>query len=733
MRRPDLLAHSAPDGDRQPHAYEDHIASVQDGVRSRAAKMFRYAKVLPIDFVETVEQAAIFHDLGKLDPENQKVLAGGRQGQMAWDHVDAGTAHLSAQGNWMAAWLAHSHHAPGLPKRGNHFDLDGLGRKLRGKRYDEISREDHEAQIKRTDDHLSAYIAAHDDAVGTLDVKSAKATHGLTMRLALSCLVDADHTDTACFHTELEPPPTPPPRWEERLKSLDEYVQNLPPSGNRERDQHRRLFYQSCKDADISEAMLACEGPVGIGKTTAIMAFLLNRAKRERLRHIFIVAPYTNIIEQTVERLRKALVLPDERTEDIITEHHHRAEFETYEARDLAVLWRAPIVVTTAVQFFETLASNLPSSLRKLHELPGSAILIDEAHAALPARLWPQYWRWLTELAEQWTCHFVFASGSLTRFWENEDIVEKPVELPELSVPELQGSILRSEKKRVRYEEAGLFTSVDAFIEKICDTPGPRLVVLNTVQSAAIVARAFQERDEDVTHLSTALAPKDRISILDSIEEKLKCNSENWTLVATSCVETGVDFSFQAAFRERFSTASLIQVGGRVNRHGELDTGVVYDFLIDPGNGVTSHPAARYSAAVLKRQFENKLLTSDKYDPAELVTCAIAEEIINQGGFGHDPLVQAERFQNYPSVAEAGRLIVADTRIVVVDNELIKLLDRRVPVGFRKLIEGSVQIWSNRVDSLGLRPLPSRREIYSWPYEYDSDFLGYMAGVLKDC
>jgi CRISPR-associated endonuclease/helicase Cas3 len=87
--------------------------------------------------------------------------------------------------------------------------------------------------------------------------------------------------------------------------------------------------------------------------------------------------------------------------------------------------WDAPIVVTTAVQFFETLASNDPAALRKFHQVPGSAIFVDECHAAMPAPLWPQMWRWLRELCEDWGCHLVLGSGSLARFWDSEEFVPK--------------------------------------------------------------------------------------------------------------------------------------------------------------------------------------------------------------------------------------------------------------------------------------------------------------------
>lgn len=732
MRRPDPLAHSAPCDGAEPQAYAEHVANVRRGARARAEAMLRFATPGPEALLQAIDAAAAFHDLGKLDAENQAALAGGRAARLPWDHVDAGVAHLSSGGNWMAAWLVRAHHAPGLPSRLDHFDRDGLGRRLRGIRRDDRSIDEHQRQIIRTDANLGAYVAAHEETCDVIVAQPAKAVGGLTTRLALSCLVDADHADTARFDTGLEEPDALEPRWEERLRRLDNYVQSLPPSGSAQRDRHRRDFYRACRESKIAGPMVACEGPVGIGKTTAVAAYLLRRACEEKLRRLIVVAPYTNIITQTAERLSKALVLPGERADEVIAQHHHRADFETLQARDLAVLWRAPVVLTTAVQFFETLASNHPGHLRKLHALPGSAVFIDEAHAALPASLWPQNWRWLSELAQHWSCRFVFASGSLARFWENADVVDEPVRLPELLPLELKKQFLVAESRRVCYERAGLFDNVQGLIERVRETPGPRLVILNTVQSAAVFARAMRDTGHDTEHLSTALAPKDRAPILKRVEQRLKVSAD-WTLVATSCVEAGVDLSFRSAFRERFSTASLIQVGGRVNRHGEKPEGRVFDFYIDEADGITAHPGARCSAAVLKRQLESepRLLSNEGYDPAALITRAMAQEIKDHGGLGHDALAEAERHRDYPHVAERGRVIDADTRLVVVDPVLIQRLIARERIGFRDLLDSSVQIWSTRVRLLHLECMPSRTELYRWPYEYDAEFLGYMAGVLK--
>ncbi|EQD47505.1 CRISPR-associated endonuclease Cas3-HD, partial [mine drainage metagenome] len=142
-----------------------------------------------------------------------------------------------------------------------------------------------------------------------------------------------------------------------------------------------------------------------------------------------------------------------------VAAHHHKTDFADPMTRALTTRWHAPVVVTTAVQFFETLASNHPASLRKLHQVARSAIFIDEAHAALPAHLWPLAWQWLQRLADHWGCHIVLASGSLARFWTLDEFYPRiegspPPEM-RLSTP-LVGDALRaqlgdSETRRIRY------------------------------------------------------------------------------------------------------------------------------------------------------------------------------------------------------------------------------------------------------------------------------------------
>ena len=157
---------------------------------------------------------------------------------------------------------------------------------------------------------------------------------------------------------------------------------------------------------------------------------------------------------------------------------------------------------------------------------------------------------------------------------------------------------------------------------------------------------------------------------------------------------------------------------------------MIHDFTVDAVDGLTKHPDARSSAEVLQDLFREGALNG-KVDPASLVTLAMRRELRRTGRLLTDHLAEAERRGNYPDVGSLGRMIDAQTYLVVVDPTLRKRIGAREHLSSRQLLAGSVQIWGNKIEALGLEPIHGREDIYWFPYEYDPVFLGYMAGVLK--
>ena len=726
------LAHSArPDRGISSQPFWQHVDRVTAVAVENASSGSAFWTGDRNGFIAEVEAAARFHDCGKLAPENQAVLGHSAKGGLPVRHEDAGAAWLLEKRREKAALLVASHHAGllSLLEEKKKPLLKPAGRKYR------ITE-----AVNHTTEHLAEYIAQYRQA-GMSEVLEGAITakwSGLAKRFALSCLVDADHSDTARHYGEPLPKKPAECSWTERADALDAYVRVLGSDRNTDvRNEDRQRVYECCRNAMPAEGIVSCDAAVGSGKTTAVMAHLLRVAKERGLRHIFVVLPYTNIIQQSVDVYRRALTLPGEDPADVVAAVHHRAEFQDPESRQMSVLWNAPITVTTAVQFFETLAGNRPARLRKLHELPGSAVFVDEAHAAIPIWLWPQTWLWMKELAKDWGCHFVLASGSLAKFWTNPDVVPSPEEVPDLLTTDVRARLAEVEETRIEVCTHRELMNREELAGFVVEKPGPRLVILNTVQSAAVFAETMRSKGHHVLHLSTALAPDDRERVVQRVRARLKYsalpesghapNFADWTLVATSCVEAGVDFSFRTAVRESCSVASVIQTGGRVNRHGEWEASEVWDVrLQDPM--FNRHPAFDASRRVLAEMLDEHLIRADA---SSAVTEALRRELVlREVAENAEKLRKLETLEDFPQVAEMYKVIDTDTRTVIVDLALARRLEGGERIPWRDLLSGSVQIWARKVQELSLRSVIGHEELYCWTGLYDPDFLGYMAGVL---
>lgn len=717
MRTP--LAHSARKN-YPPQTYEAHVRGVCERAGKYAAEAECYSVKANGILSAIVRDSALLHDLGKLEERNQSVLReqSRRRRHLPVDHTDAGSAALQKMGSGCAAMLVYSHHQ-GLPDLSTEFAARGCS----------IFRNGNAAVRAETDAALPALLRQHEALFPRKPNKEVQAYDGdpaVFLRMALSCLADADHGDTAAAFGQTEKA-MPELRPQERLAALDHYVSKFGETD--ERSSLRRELYQSCRSVEAHSGFSVCGSPVGSGKTTAVMAHLLEQACKRNARRIFVVLPYTSIIRQSVDIYRKALVLPGETPEDVVAELHSRADFEDIETRYLTALWRAPIVVTTAVAFFETLSSHNPAALRRLHELPGSLIFVDEAHSALPLRLLPLAWHWMNVLSDEWSCYWVLASGSLVRYWELQPLsglsMPRP-EIAELVRPDLQRELSRYESNRITFRWREKPIGRKELPKWVQEAPGPRLLILNTVQSAAVIAAdmAAEFGQTHVEHLSTALTPEDRGNTIDRIRRRLADPDDaDWTLVATSCVEAGVDFSFRTGFREISSLLSLLQAAGRVNRHGRNTEAVMWSFSLQDDSMLPKNPALDVSAAVLRSYFQKRLPITP-----ELSTRSMQDELVRDDSCMSAicDFAELEAAQQFRTLAQKFRVIDQKTVLAVPDDSMASAIAEG-RASWQELQRHAVSVRKEKIVLWHLREIADG--IYQWTLGYDS-FLGYMHGVL---
>lgn len=759
------LAHSAKDEDSDPQTYCEHSSNVRKLATNYADAITPYAQQFADwnSLSRSISVAGEWHDLGKLDPENQIALKLGRSSKLPYDHIDAGVAHVIAndQLDFQAGWLIRAHHAPGLPSavvEGMRGDFH-----LRGTRKHIDDDEFHRELVERNNSQLKQLVALHSEQIVTnTSPTHSFPQHGLATRIALSCLVDADHTDTGRFDgfgsSNASIPEGVDPRWTERLEALKSHIselQEIDNNGDPTRNQLRQELFNHCMSIEVESntvPIVTCEASVGLGKTTAVLAYLLRQAISLKLRRIVVVAPYTAILTQTARTMRKALLLEGENSDDIILEHHHRAEFADPSLRASSVLWDAPIILTTAVQFFETLSSNRPSKLRKLHRLPGSAIFIDEAHASLPIDLWPQCLEWLNELSLKWGCSTALVSGSLVKFWSHEwgrTASSQIDDLPEISQASLveQSKVFEIERvKPLEIKKPVAVKDLEQLITDRLEDGKSQLIIFNTIHSAAGFADHLRKKLDSensdfnletslVLHLSTALTPLDREQILSEIENRMDNQyCKPWVLVATSCVEAGVDLDFTYGFRESCSVSSFIQTSGRINRHGRFKDSTLTSFTVSGDPLFKTHPQFKISSQVLSDLFSE--IQALKYSLSEISTAALKRELemkaqMNPGR----TLENQEKSHDYPAVADTCRVIKTDTCTVLVDENLAANVRKGIPISYREILCNSVQIWSDKITNLGFETVSSPRGMtelyYASNASYDPQFLGIMKAQLQ--
>jgi CRISPR-associated endonuclease/helicase Cas3 len=713
----ELWAHS-PNKRGLAQPYRHHIERVIN-LASRCASEIRCP--LP---ATSIVAAATVHDLGKLAAENQQVLSGKLEaGKLPVPHEDAGTLWMLREKDELAAMMVYAHHRglPSIPEERIKPLSDVAVGMFRDPRV-----------AARMDRELAAYQQIHSEIGLSVSAQPTKIKEcrGLAARMALSCLVDADHSDTSEHYGRPKAERKAAPLWKERLAALNDYVQTISErNAASPRTANRTRLYQECSAAPL-HLLSALPAPVGAGKTLASMAYCLRQAIACQMRHVFVVLPFTAIIDQNVGVLRAALTLPGENPEEVVGAVHHKAEYESYTARALASQWDSPIIVTTSVQFFEILASNRPGALRRLHELPGSMIYIDEVHACLPTRLWRVTWKWLQELSRDWNCRWLFGSGSLPRLWSVPGLVEHDGEpVPSIVPAQLSATMSEQEGERITLKVNDSPLNLERLAAFVLSKPGPRLVVLNTVKNAAVLANYLWQREVDTLHLSTALTPHDRTGIIQKILDRLRRTPDrDWVLVATSCIEAGMDFSFRSGFREMASLNSLVQTGGRVNRNSTWEAAELWSVQL-ADDKFTQKPAFLTSRQILA----SCLGAQSKWaELSEMSTDVLQHEFTLQPSIAAaaNTLVQREKSMDYPAVAARYEIITDQRSTVVIDLDIAVGIRSGEPVRWQEVQLHSVQLRDKLIADLGLQQIADSG-LYDWQNrEYDPDLLGYMVALL---
>jgi len=720
--------------------YEDHVVNVVQLSLQRVKSMTGIDPKLRELLAYVVRRAAEFHDMGKLDPLFQLSLHGVLKSigihKTIMNHVDAGVAYLVSTGKLLdelAALLVLAHHKP----LSNLIGPNSLQHSMpRFREYDpsdgRLSPDD---QVARTDEMLESYVAEHNNLVHLEPIEYPKddilhIKHSNFIRFALSCLVSADHDDTGDHYGNPRGTNSPPIQHKERLTQLDAYVLSL--SNDSDRSKLRSEFYKVHRHSDIEDGIVCCDGIVGSGKTTALMAYALKQCDGA-MRRIFWVSPFTTLIDQTFKRLCDALKLPSDWTPpDFILAHHHKCDYSGVR-RYQSVRWNAEIIIVTAVQFFESLFSNHPCGVKKINQVPGSAIVIDEYDTSIPVHLWPATFRMMQELVENWGCKFILGSGTAPKFWELEDFGLDGSLVPNLNVSKTHGALAAYEINRIQYESIAGQINKEYLVHRILDAKGSRLVIMNTVQNAAVIARmlANQVGQYNVVHLSIAMAPLDREAAIAKIIDRQ--DDPNLIVVGTMCIQCGMDFDLQVGFRERSSHSDLLQAGGRENRNGRYPVCIMYDFVLDKNDPyINENLSFSNGAAVLEELFDENMVGP------EHVTEAMRRELNLKGmpQKAHD-LVQAENECRFADVNRDFRVIDAFNQTVIVDPDIVHRLEAGEKVCYTEIIQGSVQMWTSKkymqhLEEINLPEVDTCDDepMYRWAGEYNG-FLGFMAGILN--
>ena len=511
----------------------------------------------------------------------------------------------------------------------------------------------------------------------------------LAVRMLFSSLVDADFIAT---ERHFEGPSVSAQKREAvsldadaAHASLYAYIGELTGSSRASEGANavRRELLETCIESGKGpQGLFTLNAPTGSGKTLAMLAWALEHCRAHgHLSRIIVVLPYLTIMEQTAQVYRKGLAgwLPGELRSRAILEHHSLASWKSVpfakqpddeqerngsSPRFLAENWDAPIIVTSTVQFFESLFASSPSACRKLHHIANSVILLDEVQTLNASLILPTLGA-LSTLTNRFHCSAVLATATQPAFSHLSAKVQGIATAGYAAQPIVVDPapfFAAMRRTRIHWPAKGE-NSTWAEISDHMMEGGQALCIVNLKRHAQALFELLRERRADgILHLSTLMCPDHRAMVLKSVRDRLD-QELPCLLVATQCVEAGVDLDFPLVLRSFGPLDSIAQAAGRCNRHGNRALGEVRVFWPED----SSYPDGTYkqAAMVTEELLERRGGTLDIDDPAIFTEYFRSLYDLSQAESRNRDLLDAIRTLDFLNVAKLYKIIDNDTISVV--------------------------------------------------------------------
>lgn len=454
----------------------------------------------------------------------------------------------------------------------------------------------------------------------------------MTIRMLFSALVDADRLDTERFMTpdlsaerlRIKGNYASLSTLRERLRAKTESFRSAPDTPV---NRARAYFLESCRThgAESDPGIYTLSLPTGAGKTISSMAWALEMAIRNHHDRIIYVIPYTSIITQT------AMVFREIFGEENILEHHSEVVVEQQTEDDksdeqmsrlkfLTENWDAPIILTTNVQFFESLFASKPAKCRKVHSIANSVIVMDEVQA-LPEGFLSPILSAISTLSGAFHCSILCCSATQPVY--DEDLCS-PNDGEDYYIPlDTKGDLVTREARyfapfdRVDYHLEPQMVTSQELAERLAAEHSV-LCVVNSRKDAGQVYRALRDipkvKADEVIHLSRSMCSAHLRRAIETIKERMR-EGEPTKVISTQLIEAGVDLDFPCVWRAYAGLGSIIQAGGRCNREGKMEQrGQVFVFSLTDGSKSFGNIARGCNATkMLLHKLSNKI--ADPTDP----------------------------------------------------------------------------------------------------------------------